>query len=185
MYPHLTPPRPRRLVSALFVYCLITGVACTPVDEQPSTDSREAYRPVYVSYEEIRQVKTLTPRPLKNVGKIYVKGHYVFINELQEGIHVVDNRNPRAPQKLSFIAIPGNIDIAVKDNVLYADNTTDLVALDISNPESVSLLKRLENVFPVQQFPPHTNVVFECVNPDKGLVVRWEKTTAANLKCYR
>jgi hypothetical protein len=68
---------------------------------------------------------------------------------------------------------------------LYADNAVDLVALDITNPADVKLLKRIENAFPNQSFPPHTGVNFECADPAKGVVVGWEKVQLQNPKCFR
>lgn len=42
-----------------------------------------------------------------------------------EGVHVIDNSNPQQPQKISFINIPRNVDISVKDGFLYADSLMD------------------------------------------------------------
>ncbi|HHN47860.1 MAG TPA: hypothetical protein ENN08_02830, partial [Bacteroidales bacterium] len=53
---------------------------------------------------------------------------------MNQGIHVVDNSNPASPQIISFIAIPGNYDLAIRGNILFADSYIDLVALDISDP---------------------------------------------------
>lgn len=75
----------------------------------------------------------------------------ILVNELEQGVHVFDNRNPRAPVPLAFIAIPGNHDLLVREDatgtVLYADNYNNLVAVEISDPRNIHVLKRLENVF--------------------------------------
>lgn len=107
------------------------------------------YQPVYKPAEEVRNgVKVSPARQLKNTGKIYVYGNYILINEINEGIHVVDNSNPSAPVVKSFIEIPGNGDMAVRNGILYADSYIDLVALDISNPAQAVLVKRIEDIFP-------------------------------------
>ncbi|GAB2534371.1 hypothetical protein GCM10027189_14290 [Rufibacter soli] len=117
-------------------------------DECESTITYVVQEPVYMTKAELRSsVKVQAARELRKPGKIYAFGDYLFINEVQEGIHIIDNRNPAAPQILSFIAIAGNVDMAVKDNILYADNYIDLVAIDITNPKEVQLVKRVENVF--------------------------------------
>ena len=146
---------------------------------------KEGYRPIYMPYEQMRQLATTSPRPLEHTGKIYMRGNYVYVNEINKGIHIINNQNPAHPQPVSFIAIPGNVDIAVKGNVLYADNAVDLLALDISNPVNVKLLKRIENAFPNQVFPPITGVDFECADPAKGVIVGWEKVQLENPKCFR
>ncbi len=118
-------------------------------DKCVSSSTYIMYEPVYVLPAEMRQpVQTEAARALKNPGKIYYYQDYLFINELQEGIHVLDNRNPEQPVPLAFLPIPGNVDMAVRNNILYADNYVDLVAIDISNPSAPQYLSRTENVFP-------------------------------------
>lgn len=78
---------------------------------------------------------------------MYVKGSYLYVNEIKEGIHIIDNSNPSAPKFVSFINIPGNGDIAVRNDILYADSFSDLVALDISNPSKPVEIERVKNVF--------------------------------------
>ena len=52
--------------------------------------SGEGYRPIYASENEVNQVTTEAPQPLKKPGKIYVRGNYLFINEQGKGIHLID-----------------------------------------------------------------------------------------------
>ncbi len=84
------------------------------------------------------------PREPQEPGKIYVKDNYLFINEIKQGVHVYDNSNPSAPRAMAFLKIPGNVDIAVLDNFLYADTYTDLLVLDITNPATAREVKRVE-----------------------------------------
>ena len=103
---------------------------------------------VRVTLNELRTgIKTLPAQDLENPGKIYVKDNYLFINEVKKGIHVIDNSNPSFPKAISFIQILGNVDIAVKGNILYADSYTDFVAFDISNPKDVKEVSRTKEVF--------------------------------------
>ncbi|MBX3044513.1 MAG: hypothetical protein KIT33_10770 [Candidatus Kapabacteria bacterium] len=126
------------------------------------------YQPIYKPANEIRNgVKVSPPKQLKNTGKIYVYGNYIFINEKKEGIHVVNNANPSSPQIISFIEIPGNGDIAVKNNILFADSYIDLIAFDITNPTQANLVKRIENVFPNSL----NSEVFGFNDPDKGILI--------------
>ena len=103
---------------------------------------------VKVTLSELRSgIKTLPAQDLENPGKIYIKDNYLFINEVKKGIHIIDNANPSSPKAIAFIQILGNIDIAVKDNILYADSYTDFIALDISNPLDVKEVSRTNEVF--------------------------------------
>lgn len=107
------------------------------------------YEPVYLAPADYRVDPVLeSPRTLKNPGKIYLYGNLILINERSEGIHVIDNANPSAPNNIAFIKIPGNIDIAVKASTLYADNYTDLLAIDISDINNIRLAKRVNDALP-------------------------------------
>src|SRR5690606_5280934 len=87
-------------------------------------------------------------KPLDNPGKIYLYGDFLLINEPQKGIHIIDNTNPYSPKPVHFINIPGNVDLAVNANILYADSYVDLLAFDISETDNIQLVKRVEDVFP-------------------------------------
>jgi hypothetical protein len=104
---------------------------------------------VFKTYAEIRSgISMEAPRLLEKPGKIYYYNNYLFINEQREGVHIFDNSNPENPVNIGFLMIPGNIDIAVKEGVLYADNYTDLLAINITDVSNPALLKRVEDVFP-------------------------------------
>lgn len=138
-------------------------------DKCDQTITYKKYEPVYMSFEELRSsVKSETAQALKKPGKIYIKGNYIFVNEIDKGIHIIDNTNPSSPQNIAFIKIPGNVDIAAQGNTLYADSYIDLLALDISNPTNVVVTKRVENALPDRVF---TNGYYADLT--KGVVTEW------------
>ena len=109
--------------------------------------------PVYKDKNEVlAQVKPTAAQPLENPGKIYIYGNYLFVNEVNKGVHIIDNSNPKVPVNKSFINIPGNVDIAVKGNSLYADIYTDMLTLDISEPLSATITNISRNVFPERSY---------------------------------
>ncbi|MCX6154342.1 MAG: hypothetical protein NT007_09285 [Candidatus Kapabacteria bacterium] len=130
--------------------------------------------PVYKTLDEIRNgVKAQGAEDINIFCKIYIYGQYLFITDKGTGVHIFDNSNPANPQQLSFVAIPGNQDVAVKNNIMYADNYLDLVAFDISNPSAPKFVKRLENVF-----PNLLDMNNSYVDPKLGIVTNWvEKDT--------
>jgi len=85
--------------------------------------------------------------PAKKTGKIYIYNDYLFINEPGEGIHIYNNTNPGAPINIAFVQIPGNVDLAIHNNILYADSFIDLLAFDISNISNIRQVKRVTDVF--------------------------------------
>mgnify|MGYP003575984253 CR=1 FL=1 len=107
------------------------------------------YRPVYKTTTEVRaNIKSNHERAVAQPGKLFIKDHFIFLNEVDKGVHIIDNSNPAAPRNVAFIDIPGNMDIAVKGNTLYADLYTDLVAIDITNPLQAKVTHVAESVFP-------------------------------------
>ena len=114
-----------------------------------------SYEPVYMSYSDLRAaVGNEAVRPLRTPGKLYFKDAYIFVSEVDEGIHVIDNNNPANPQPVAFIRVPGNRDLAIKGNILYADSYVDLVMIDISDPTQVQEVGRRAHVFPYGMHHP-------------------------------
>ena len=119
-------------------------------DHVDSTYTYQTQMPVYMQMNKVREGEIIVEpgKPLDNPGKIYLYGDYLFINEPQKGIHLIDNTSPASPKALHFIPIPGNVDLAINDGILYADSYVDLLAFDIRNLEKIEMVKRLEDVFP-------------------------------------
>lgn len=152
------------------------------VDKYP--DEVDGYKPVYSSKEQINSINTVEARVLQKPGKIYTYGRYLFIGEAGKGVHIIDNSDIKQPKNISFIEIPYNNDIAIKGNIMYADNYGDLVVFDISNPVDVKLMNRITNALPQNssQLPPEQGF-FECVDASKGVVVGWERAKLKSPKC--
>ncbi|MFD1871147.1 LVIVD repeat-containing protein [Hymenobacter bucti] len=173
---------------------LLTLLACArqESDPQPSTSSYlvyASYRPLLLTRATLESsVAAVAPQAMHNTGKIYLRGNYVFVNERYEGIHVIDNRDPANPRPVSFLRIPGNVDLAVRGNLLYADNGPDLVTIDISNPAQPQPAGRVRNAF--RELPmPEYSPLEEAYQPDKRpantVVVGWRKLAANEAIPYR
>lgn len=141
-------------VLSILIACVVIIVSCLE-DTCLSSKFYKAYEPVYVSEEEFRVPPSFKrQQEITRPGKIYFYNEYIFLNEINAGIHVIDNSNPSNPLKLGFIDIPGNKDVAVKNNVLYADSYVDVLTINISNIEDPQLINRTENVFKEVEFVP-------------------------------
>jgi hypothetical protein len=159
-------------VHLLAIVLLILTGSCS--DKVKDTITYTANLPVYMTRAEfIKSVKTGSKLDLIKPGKIFLRGNYILINELYKGIHVINNTNPASPQNVAFITIPGNVDIAVRGNTLYADSFTDLVALDISDPTKATEVGRIENAFPNVMPPTENNLSVKNLDATKGVVVGW------------
>lgn len=118
-------------------------------DKCTSIRTYKRYIPITVSLKNLSKgIYTQAPQAMVKPGKIYAKDNYLFVIESGKGIHVIDNSNASAPSAVSFLAIPGNGDMAIKDNLLYVDNYSDLVVLDISNPKAIKEVGRSVAAFP-------------------------------------
>lgn len=140
---------------------LLVGVASATLfsgclrDDCTTTQSYIRFDPVYKTAAECRtDISAEAPRPLKQPGKMYLIGQYILINELREGVHVIDNSDPANPVPVVFWNIPGNVDISVRDHYLYADQYIDLLTIDINDLNNPQLVCRAQNVFQLHGFDP-------------------------------
>ncbi|MCH5717542.1 LVIVD repeat-containing protein [Niabella hibiscisoli] len=138
-----------RLLLQLLAFILLLATQSCVKDSFKSTRYITLYTPVMKTLGEVRsEAKLSMPIPLKNPSKIYVKGNYLLISETWKGIHIIDNTNPSNPKNVGFIKVPGNVDMATKNNALYADMNRELWTIDITNPANPSIKNIIENVFP-------------------------------------
>jgi hypothetical protein len=130
-------------------------------------------------------VKIDAPKTIVEPGKIYVYKNYIFVGDVNSGVHILDNTNPESPKAIKFIEIPGNEDISVKDNFLYADSATDLVVFDISDINNVAIVERLEDVFTVYNYDiplEAQDVDYGKFNFEEDIIVGWTLTTERRKK---
>ena len=166
---HTVPlPRPLgRIAFSCFSLVLLVALSrCT--DQVEATRRYTKVTPVYETTEALRQAVSVMPaRAIEGTGKIYAHNGYLFLNQPSEGIHIIDNSDPANPRTISFVNIPGNFDLAAQGDILYADSYIDLLALDISDPQNVTVTKRVENVF------PRYNSYGFYPDDERGIVTSW------------
>ncbi len=157
----------------LFVFLVVALMSCK--DKYYEEVTFVGNSPIYMTREELAtKVKSASPRSMQNTGKIYLKDKYIFINELNEGVHIIDNSNPAEPQNIGFIEIPGNVDICISKNVLYADSYVDIIAIDITDINNPKEMYRLANAFYNKFSTPDSQYPVAPVDISKGIVVGWE-----------
>jgi hypothetical protein len=156
---------------AAFLVFAFTLSGCVK-DTVKNTYTYTYFEPVYKAYSEVvANIKSNASTAVSLPGKIAIIGKYIFLNEVDKGIHIIDNSNPSSPQNIAFIDVPGNVDIAIKGNILYADFYTDLVAIDIRDPRNATVKKIIKNIFPERSYYGYM--------ADTSLVITgWIKKTA-------
>src|SRR5688572_11628307 len=75
------------LVSLFFTGCI--------KDTCHKTYTYTYYAPVYKTKDEVEaNIKSNAAKEVQNPGKLFTIGNYIFLNEIDKGIHIIDNANP-------------------------------------------------------------------------------------------
>jgi len=174
----------------LFLPVWLTG--CDSWKNSGLPEEADGYRPVYQTEQESREVSFVEHRPMSVPGKILLYDKWLLVTDKGKGIHLYDNSNPGNPQPLGYLVVPGCTELHFRNPILYANNYTDLIAIDVTDPTQPRITSRIGNAFPVSQdqtaYPPRIDdkkTYFECVDPNRGVVVGWERANIKNPKCYR
>lgn len=165
-------------------YFLLLFIAILFSSSRDDFDNPSEYFPILMERPELEaSIKFRNAQDIINPGKIYYNDHFIYLNERYKGIHIIDNHMPSDPQNIGFINIPGCIDMTIKNTSLFADNATDLVAIDLSNPENLTVTNRIINAFP-EATPPDLDYIpymFTIANrPRNTVIVGWERINNQN-----
>jgi len=139
-------------------------------DDFPFNSSR--YDPILLNRADFENsVSIKDPIAIGTSGKIYIKGDLLFINEVHKGFHIYDNSDPSSPTPIKFLEAPGSTDLAIRDNMVYINQATDLIAVAFDDTTNqIELTKRVVNVFPELRSPDG----FLPYNiPDNTIVIGW------------
>lgn len=137
-----------RSISLLYIlptlaFCLLFS-RCT--DSSRLVYKTEQPVEVFLDLRDLRNsFEVKEPSALANPGNIYVYQQYLFVNEMYDGLHVINNSDPSNPVYLKYLQIPGNTDVVIKNNFLYANSGPDMLVIDISDINNIKLVNRLEN----------------------------------------
>jgi len=90
-----------------------------------------------------------TPKIIANPGKIYLYQNWIFLVEKYKGLHLIDNTDPANPVRKAFLTVPGCMDVAVGNGILYVDNAVDLVAVKLDLTQGTAQeVSRRRNTLP-------------------------------------
>jgi hypothetical protein len=155
--------------------------ACEKLD--PDLYSGMGKRPIYVSNEALRNVKTEAPQAIMESGTIFLRDSLLFLLDQGRGVHVFDISDTLNTQNLAFLKIPAVNDFIVYGQVMYANCWRDLVVIDISNLQAIQELDRLVGALEPPMYPQLYNGIFECVDDSKGAVLFWEDAMLEDVAC--
>lgn len=161
-------------ILAAFLALFLLG-GCYPYgwDDYYYPDSE--YKPILMERNALENsIKLVDPQPINDFGKIYRYQNLLFINERFEGVHIINNTDPANPVNIGFITIPGNVDIAIKNNYIYADNAVDLVVISYDG-QNVQVVDRNREVFPELPSPDGYYSSDLDKRPENTVIVNWKE----------
>ncbi|MFT6338643.1 MAG: hypothetical protein ACJATI_005420 [Halioglobus sp.] len=166
----------------LLLFALLISFSSCLEDKCEATRTFVEYEAIFVQPEEFRidNIEYFETRLLEHPGKIYYYKSTLMINEKYEGIHLYDNSDATSPTYLGFISIPGNLDVSIKDDILYADNYVDLLSIDISNLKDPKLLNRQEEVFNIYDIWDERGYFIYTKETERSVEVSCEDTNFNN-----
>ena len=169
----------KRLAKILLVGLLLPLLNSCYSNWTPEPMPVSAYQPIFMTRAQLEaSVTKLEPRAISNPGKLYSYGNYILINEKFKGVHIIDNQDPKLPQNIAFIQVPGNIDFAMKSNVLYVDNAVDMVAINLTDLNNPVVTKRIPDAFPAPLTPDGLWAEYDRAGvPEDAIIVGWELKT--------
>ncbi|RLD96031.1 MAG: hypothetical protein DRJ29_01150 [Bacteroidetes bacterium] len=158
----------------LLILFSIIGLALTSCEDK-RLQTYMANVPVYMSYEALRSsFDVVSGVSMEKPGKISFYGSHMFINEYQKGIHVVDLSDPTQPELKAFIEVPGNVDMAIRNDQLFAESFVDLLVIDITNPEQPELTERIEDLFEYVIPPYDYDYPLDEIDEKKGVITGYD-----------
>jgi hypothetical protein len=148
----------------------IAGCRKNTVGPHTITYTYTIYTPIYKLKQSVLDSVNGDPgKTIDSLGKIYFKDNFIFLNDVDKGIHVIDNSDPSHPVQVAFLNIPGNQDIAIKGNTLYADMYADLLVIDLSNIHHVQISTMMGGLFPDREYVNGFNM------DSNTVIVNWIK----------
>ncbi len=176
----------------LFIFCMLLLTSCWKIDPNYHSQSKVwGSKPVYAAIDSAKKVLyDPVAHPLINAGNIYAYKNAIFQVDVGRGIHVIDNSVPSNAQRVGFITINGCQQISIQGSYLYTNSYSDLVTIDISNPEQMKIVDRLPNTFPEMAYDypmiqPEESGYYQCNGyREDSVIVGWVKDSIPP-SCYK
>ncbi|OAV45548.1 LVIVD repeat-containing protein [Lewinella sp. 4G2] len=151
----------------LFLFSCITLTSCL---EETCEDTiiLQGFEPRIISTADFRSSSfgCFAPAPVCQATGFYVYQQYLFMVEDNKGLHIIDNSDTHNPVPITWMEVPGGQGLAVRNDILYINQYTDLIAFDLSDPTTPEFISRTEDVF-------EPNSVFTSVLSDGRFVANW------------
>ncbi len=162
----------KKTLLLLLIFTIGGGVLFTSY----SSRLYQEWTPILMTIENFEKaIQLIEPESIEATHQIHVNGNYIYIVKQYQGLHIIENSDPQNPVNKSFLYIPGCTNISSKGNYLYVDSATDLITLDLSNPENPEV-SRERNIFPELLSPNGyiSHRFSSSQRPANTVIVGWE-----------
>lgn len=173
---------------SLLLAVILTITGC--LKYEPDEVIMEGMAPVYMDGDDHSLIKFSEARDYNDLSNILINGDYILIMELFRGIHFINNKSPKNPFNEKFLVIPGILNFTAQGNSIYANNSKNLLEINISDVNFPKVVDQIENFhisnypdFLNDYFPKNYNGLFECYIPEKGVLYGWEMRQIKNPEC--
>lgn len=92
-------------------------------------------------------LKFQAARKVERPTKFILYNNYLLLQDLYNGIHIIEMTNPASPQKIGFIPAGAAKDMAMKDGMLYLDCSKDMLTLDLTDFNNIRVTDVSEHAF--------------------------------------
>ena len=136
----------------LFLVSLLIFFSCEDEYDSVYTNEYSSYRdyPVYYDASDILVDVQVTP-PVNPVlpYKIASNDKYLFVGEMMKGIHVYEKTGYHTDRLLPLCFIECKLSKAfdIIDDILFCNNFTDMLVINVSNPRQATIMHRQKNHF--------------------------------------
>ncbi len=142
-----------------------------------------SYSVTTITLNELKsKIAVSSAEPYDETGKFYFYNDLMFVNQPNKGLHILDVSDPSNFQNAKFLSMPGNIDVSVRNNMLYADVYSALLAIDVSEilNEKIKIVDTQTEVFHYNHYQEAWKYV-EAHKPKNKLPKEIEYSELANI----
>jgi hypothetical protein len=165
----------RKMRASFYLFILFCMVTVSVIHGNEPLRPVSKYKPVFMDTSELKKSVFLSaPSEIHIAAKEIFSGNRIIVLEPCLGLHLFDNSNPANPLQTGFLNIPGCGDMQLKENLIYVNNSVDLVVADLSDIKNPVVVNRIRNVFPAPPSPDfiYPSQPFDRI-PDNAVIVNW------------
>lgn len=127
----------------VYVAASSLGLIITDISNPAYPVLASRYRPVRIGYAEGMAVRdNIVYLAMRSSVKLGIRGKILQIPTVENGLHILDTRDPYSPSLLSKVSFPGMVEgVHVAGNVAYVANAfLGVRSIDVSDPSRPELI---------------------------------------------